>query len=92
MGRRKRFGFQKRPVNIYEAHASSWKLKEDGQPYTFKELKEELIPYLVEMNYTHVEFMPLMAHPLWDEFGVTSLWVTLLLSIPMAHQKNFKIS
>jgi len=39
MGRRKRFGFQKRPVNIYEAHASSWKLKEDGQPYTFKELK-----------------------------------------------------
>ena len=69
MGRRKRFGFQKRPVNIYEAHASSWKLKEDGQPYTFKELKEELIPYLVEMNYTHVEFMPLMAHPLGMSWG-----------------------
>ena len=69
MGRRKRFGFQKRPVNIYEAHASSWKLKEDGQPYTFKELKEELIPYLVKMNYTHVEFMPLMAHPLGMSWG-----------------------
>lgn len=69
MGRRKRFGFQKRPVNIYEAHASSWKLKEDGQPYTFKELKEELITYLVEMNYTHVEFMPLMAHPLGMSWG-----------------------
>ena len=64
------FGFQKRPVNIsHEAHASSWKLKEDGQPYTFKELKEELIPYLVEMNYTHVEFMPLMAHPLGMSWG-----------------------
>ena len=69
MGCRKRFGFQKRPVNIYEVHASSWKLKEDGQPYTFKELKEELIPYLVEMNYTHVEFMPLMAHPLGMSWG-----------------------
>ena len=69
MGRRKRFGFQKRPVNIYEIHASSWKLKEDGQPYTFKELKEELIPYLVKMNYTHVEFMPLMAHPLGMSWG-----------------------
>lgn len=69
MGRRKRFGFQKRPVNIYEVHASSWKLKEDGQPYTFKELKEELIPYLVKMNYTHVEFMPLMAHPLGMSWG-----------------------
>ena len=43
--------------------------KEDGQPYTFKELKEELIPYLVEMNYTHVEFMPLMAHPLGMSWG-----------------------
>ena len=59
----------KRPVNIYEVHASSWKLKEDGQPYTFKELKEELIPYLVKMNYTHVEFMPLMAHPLGMSWG-----------------------
>ena len=65
----KRLGFQKRPVNIYEVHASSWKLKEDGQPYTFKELKEELIPYLVEMKYTHVEFLPLMAHPLGMSWG-----------------------
>ncbi|MBS6380423.1 MAG: 1,4-alpha-glucan branching protein GlgB [Streptococcus sp.] len=69
MGCRKRFGFQKRPVNIYEVHASSWKLKEDGQPYTFKELKEELIQYLVKMNYTHVEFLPLMAHPLGMSWG-----------------------
>ena len=69
MGCRKRFGFKKRPVNIYEVHASSWKLKEDGQPYTFKELKEELIPYLVKMNYTHMEFLPLMAHPLGMSWG-----------------------
>ena len=69
MGRRKRFGFQKRPVNIYEVHASSWKLREDGTPYTFRELKEELIPYLEKMHYTHVEFLPLMAHPLGMSWG-----------------------
>ena len=69
MARRKRFGFRNRPVNIYEVHAGSWKRKEDGAPYTFKELKEELIPYLVKMNYTHVEFMPLMAHPLGLSWG-----------------------
>ena len=69
MGRRKRFGFQKRPVNIYEAHASSWKLKEDGQPYTFKELKEELIPYLVEMNYNSRGIHAIMAHPLGMSWG-----------------------
>lgn len=69
MGRRKRFGFKQRPVNIYEVHANSWKKDETGKPYQFKELKEELIPYLVKMNYTHVEFMPLMAHPLGMSWG-----------------------
>ncbi|WP_162011591.1 1,4-alpha-glucan branching protein GlgB [Streptococcus sp. S784/96/1] len=64
MGRRKRFGFKKRPVNIYEVHASSWK-----KGMTFKELTKELIPYLTKMNYTHVEFMPLMAHPLGASWG-----------------------
>lgn len=69
MGRRKRFGFKKRPVNIYEVHANSWKKDADGKPYSFKELTAELIPYLVKMNYTHVEFMPLMAHPLGMSWG-----------------------
>lgn len=64
LGRRKRFGFKKRPVNIYEVHANSWK-----KGYTFAQLKEDLIPYLVAMNYTHVEFMPLMAHPLDKSWG-----------------------
>ncbi len=69
LGRRKRLGFFERPINIYEVHASSWKTNEDGSPYRFDQLKEELIPYLVEMNYTHVEFMPLMAHPLGMSWG-----------------------
>mgnify|MGYP001026345125 FL=1 len=69
LARRKRWGFFSRPVNIYEVHAGSWKRNEDGSPYSFAQLKEDLIPYLVEMNYTHVEFMPLMAHPLGLSWG-----------------------
>lgn len=68
-GRTKRSNLFKRPLNIYEVHASSWKHHEDGTPYNFAELKDELIPYLVEMKYTHVEFMPLMEHPLDRSWG-----------------------
>lgn len=68
-GRQKRMNTFKRPINIYEVHASSWKHHEDGRPYTFKDLADELIPYLVEMNYTHVEFMPLTEHPLAASWG-----------------------
>ena len=67
--RRKKLGFKERPVNIYEVHAGSWKRNEDHSSYTFKQLKDELIPYLVEMNYTHVEFMPVMDHPLGLSWG-----------------------
>lgn len=59
----------KQPLNIYEVHASSWKHHEDGQPYSFKELKEELIPYVKDMGYTHIEFLPLMEHPLGASWG-----------------------
>ncbi|WP_159721794.1 1,4-alpha-glucan branching protein GlgB [Enterococcus sp. CSURQ0835] len=68
-GRSKRVNHFKRPMNIYEVHASSWRQHEDGTPYSFAELTEELVPYLVEMGYTHVEFMPLMEHPLGRSWG-----------------------
>ncbi|MEK4299631.1 1,4-alpha-glucan branching protein GlgB [Oceanobacillus sp. FSL W8-0428] len=68
-GRKKRSNFFRRPINIYEVHASSWKHHEDGTPYSFADLKEELIPYAKEMGYTHIEFMPLMEHPLGASWG-----------------------
>ncbi|WP_066191638.1 1,4-alpha-glucan branching protein GlgB [Gracilibacillus timonensis] len=67
--RKKRSNFFKRPINIYEVHASSWRHHEDGTPYTFQQLTEELIPYVKEMGYTHIEFMPLMEHPLGASWG-----------------------
>ncbi|MHC5216162.1 1,4-alpha-glucan branching protein GlgB [Enterococcus sp. LJL128] len=68
-GRKKRSDYFKRPMNIYEVHASSWRHHDDGTPYTFKSLEEELIPYVKELGYTHIEFMPLMEHPLGMSWG-----------------------
>ena len=50
-------------MNIYEMHFGTWRQKEDGSFYTYRELAGQLIPYLLEMSYTHVEFMPLAEHP-----------------------------
>lgn len=67
--RKKRSNQFHRPMNIYEVHASSWKHHEDGTPYSFADLKKELIPYVKEMEFSHIEFMPLMEHPLGMSWG-----------------------
>ncbi len=57
------------PVNIYELHAGSWKRHWDGRYFTYSELAADLVPYVREMGYTHIELMPLMEHPLDDSWG-----------------------
>lgn len=57
------------PLNVYEIHAGSWKRHPDGRFYTYRELTENLIPYLKEMSYTHVELMPVSEHPLDESWG-----------------------
>ena len=59
------------PMNIYEVHAGSWK-RDPMNPdrfLTWDELADTLIPYLKEMGYTHVEFLPLAEHPLDESWG-----------------------
>ncbi len=57
------------PVSIYEVHANSWQRHEDGRLYTFSDLAKTLIPYVKSLGFTHIEFMPLMTHPLGMSWG-----------------------
>ena len=65
-----------RPLNIYELHAGSWKHKPgatrpDGSDgwYNYEELARELIPWLLEHHFTHVELLPLAEHPFDGSWG-----------------------
>ena len=59
------------PMSIYEIHTGSWRRKasEDYRWLTYRELAQELIPYVKQMGYTHVELMPIMEHPLDASWG-----------------------
>ena len=57
------------PMNVYELHAGSWKMKEGDVPYNYTELADLLIPYLVEMGYTHVELLPITEYPFDGSWG-----------------------
>ena len=56
-------------MSIYEVHLGSWKRHPDGRFYSYRELAEHLVPYVRDMGFTHVEFLPVTEHPLDESWG-----------------------
>ena len=58
-----------RPMAIYEVHLGSWMRTPDGVPLSYRDLAPRLVDHLTRMNFTHVEFLPVMEHPFYGSWG-----------------------
>jgi 1,4-alpha-glucan branching enzyme len=67
---KKRSPGRDKPVSVYELHLGSWKRHiKDNSFYTYRELAEHLIPYVLDLGYTHIELLPIAEHPYDPSWG-----------------------
>jgi len=57
------------PFSVYEVHLGSWKKKENNDSLSYIEMADELVQYVKEMGFTHIEMMPVMEHPYYPSWG-----------------------
>ncbi len=61
--------WRRTPMSIYEVHLGSWRRRPDGGFLTYAQLAEQLVPYVADMGYTHIELMPVSEHPYDPSWG-----------------------
>jgi 1,4-alpha-glucan branching enzyme len=61
--------WHQRPVTVYEVHVGSWRRNPDGSHLTYRQLAEQLLPYVAELGFTHVELLPIAEHPFEGSWG-----------------------
>jgi len=69
MAARKKKAGKPQPYSVYEVHPGSWKKYAIDRSLSYLEMADQLVAYVKEMNYTHVEFMPVMEHPYGPSWG-----------------------
>jgi 1,4-alpha-glucan branching enzyme len=69
MAQRTKVDWLHAPMNIYEVHPGSWRIPDSGEFYNFRKLATLLLPYVLDLGYTHIELMPVSEHPLDESWG-----------------------